>query len=115
MLRHSQTDGVSATFAVIERLIVEGEPNVQGSVHSLIRTLQNQTRDTANAHQLRRLLGTCSAEHWDDFEKYVQASQMILRWDQSRTGSFPELNLASIKDQELRRQLQHLCEVFNPK
>jgi hypothetical protein len=115
MLRHSQTAGVSATFAVMERLLVEGEPDVQGSVHSLIRTLQNQTRDTANASEFKGLLGTRSAEHWDDFAKYVEASQLIFGWEKSRTCSFPQLDLESIKDKELRHQLQHLYEIFEPK
>src|SRR5216684_601067 len=58
MLRRSQTEYLGATFPAIERLFVEGEPDVQEKVRSLIQTLQNQVRTTANTQQVRRLLGT---------------------------------------------------------
>jgi hypothetical protein len=114
MLRHADADGASAPLALAERLLVEGGPDVRRSVRSLIETLQNQTRDTANAHQFRQLLGTRCAEHWDDFERFLQANQMISRWEESRTGPIPQLDLESIKDQELRDLLQRLCEGLRP-
>jgi len=98
-------------LAAVERLLAEGEPDVQGSVRCFIQTLHNQTCDTPNAHPFRRMLGTRSGEHWDDFERYLQARQAIDQWRESQTGSFPHLNLESIKDQELRDRLQHFCEV----
>jgi hypothetical protein len=115
MLRRSQTEDFGATFPAIERLFVEGEPDVQEKVRSLIQTLQNQVRATANPHQVRRLLGTRSAEQWDDFEKYCQANRSIFQWAQSRTGTFPQLDLESIKDAELRRLLQFTCDLYKRK
>jgi hypothetical protein len=115
MLRRARTETLAVTFAVIERLFVEGEPDVQKKVRSLIQTLQNQVRATANLHQIRPLLGTRSAEQWDDFEKWLQANQMIFQWQKSRNGAFPQLDLESIMDPELRRSLQHTCERYKPK
>jgi hypothetical protein len=116
MLRHSQTDSVSAALSVIEQLLVEGEPDARGAARSLIQTLQNHPCETANvANEIRRLLGIRSAEQWDDFEKYCQANRMIFQWHKSRTGPFPQPDLGSIKDPELRRSLQHTCERLKPK
>jgi hypothetical protein len=112
MISHSQTENLVPTFSVIDRLFVEGEPDVQEKVRSLIQTLQNQVRETATPHQVRRLLGTRSAEHWDDFEKWLQANRSIDEWAKSRTGTFPKVDLEAINDPRLRRSLQRSCDIY---
>jgi len=112
IFRRSQTNDLAVTFSVIERLFVEGEPYVQKKVRSLIGTLQSQSRASTKPDQMRRMLGTRSAEQWKDFDEYCQASRLIFEWEQSRTGTFPQVNLEAIKDPELRRSLQHICDTY---
>jgi hypothetical protein len=112
MISHSQTENLVPTFSVIERLFVEGEPDVQEKVRSLIQALQRQGRASASADQIRQLLGTRSVEHWDDFEKWLQANRSIDEWAKSRTGTFPKVDLEAINDPELRRSLQRSCDIY---
>jgi hypothetical protein len=112
MFSRSQTQDLVGTFSVIERLFVEGEPDVQEKIRSLIQTLQNEVRATANPDHVRRLLGTRSAEQWDNFEKYLQASHSVFQWEKSHTGAFPLVNLEAIRDPELRSSLQQICDIY---
>jgi hypothetical protein len=111
MVRHSQTENCVPTIAAIERLFVEGEPDVQKTVRSLIQALQLQSRGSTSADSIRRLLGTRSAQHWDDFEKWLQANRSIDEWAKLRTGTFPKVDLDAINDPELRRSLQRSSDL----
>lgn len=116
MIRHSHIEYLVPTLSVIERLFTEGEPDVQENAGSMIQALRREGRDSvsasASAGQIRQLLGTRSAEYWDDFEKWLQASRLIDKWAMSRTGTFPQVDLEAIKDPKLRCSLQLECEIF---
>jgi hypothetical protein len=118
MSRKSGSEGLAGALAIVERLLCEGNRDVQKSVDYLLRTLQDDNCEPVKAdiRRLRDLMGPRSAQKWDDFEKYCEATQKILQWRRaSPSARFPHIDLNSISDSRLRRELREFCEIFKPR
>lgn len=118
MSREGESEQLAATLAVVERLLCEGNKDVQKCIDFLLRTLRDDKCESAAAHRrrVRDVLGPRAAQKWDDFEKFFQATQKILQWRRAPpSAGFPHTDLNSISDPRLRRELREFCETFKPR